>query len=225
MKWLDRLESGNVHEIERRKIDISLSEQQQKVGLRKFGDFSKMNHRLNSSASSTTHQRFLKHPEEWEYYHSLYRETRKEWSVVPYQEAVKWCKVRPHLVIGDFGCGEALLAKELENKVYSFDHVAINDNVISCDIAHVTLEDEILDAAIFSLSLMGINYMDYIMEAHRCLKLDGHLWIAETTSRFENLTNLQEQLVKKGFDIVKTQQKDNFTFLRAIKSDRYSMIN
>ena len=72
MKWLDRLESGNVHEIVRRKIDISLSEQQQKVGLRKFGDFSKMNHRLNSSVSSTTHQRFLKQPEEWEHYHSMY---------------------------------------------------------------------------------------------------------------------------------------------------------
>jgi hypothetical protein len=84
----------------------------------------------------------------------------------------------------------------------------------------VPLEDEILDAAIFSLSLMGINHLDYIMEAHRCLKLDGHLWIAETTSCFENLSNLPEQLVKQGFDIVKTQQKGNFTFLRGIKSDR-----
>jgi hypothetical protein len=220
MKWIDRLESGNVHEIARRKIDISLSEQEQKIGFRKFGDFSKMNHRLNSSTSSTTHQRFLKHPEEWEYYHSMYREARKEWSIVPYQEAIKWCKVRPHLVIGDFGCGEALLAKELENKVYSFDHVAIDDDVIACDIAHVPLEDEILDAAIFSLSLMGINYLDYIMEAHRCLKLDGHLWIAETMSRFESLNNLPEQLVKQGFDIVKIQVKGNFTFLRGIKSDR-----
>lgn len=220
MKWLDRLESENMHEIERRKIDISLSEQQQKVGLKKFGNFSKMNHRLNSSASPTTHQRFLKHPEEWEYYHLMYREARKEWPIVSYQEAIKWCKARPHLIIGDFGCGEALLAKELENKIYSFDHVAINDDVIAGDIAHVPLEDEILDAAIFSLSLMGINYLDYIMEANRCLKLDGHLWIAETTSRFENLSNLPEQLVKQGFDIVKTQQKGSFTFLRGIKSDR-----
>jgi len=220
MKWLDRLKSGNIHEVERNKINISLSDQQQKVGLKKFGDFSKMNQRLNSSASSTTHERFLKHPEEWEYYHSMYREARKEWSIVPYQEAIKWFKIRPHLVIGDFGCGEALLAEKLENKVYSFDHVAINDDVIVCDIAHVPLEDEILDAAIFSLSLMGINYLDYIVEAHRCLKLDGHLWIAETTARFENLSDLPERLVKQGFDIVKTQAKGNFTFLRAIKSDR-----
>ncbi|MBU6384151.1 MAG: hypothetical protein KGR16_07570, partial [Verrucomicrobia bacterium] len=24
----------------------------------------------------------------------------------------------------------------------------------------------------------GANFLDYLKEAHRCLKLDGHLWIA-----------------------------------------------
>lgn len=218
MKWLTRLENGGINEIERRKIDICLSDQQQKVALRKFGDFSKMNHRLNSSSSSVTHQRLLQNPEEWQYYHSLYRDARKDWPIVPYKEAVKWCKARPHLVVGDFGCGEALLAKEVENKVYSFDHVAINEDVIACDIAHVPLDDETLDAAIFSLSLMGVNYLDYIKEAHRCLKLDGHLWIAETTSRYQGLSLFEEELAKIGFYLIRKQEKGNFTFLRLLKS-------
>lgn len=222
MKWLARLENGSVHEIERRKIDMCLSDQQQKVAFRKFGDFSKMNHRLNSSSSPVTHQRLLQNPEEWQYYHSLYRDARKDWSIVPYKEAVKWCKARPHLIIGDFGCGEALLANEIENKIYSFDHIAINEDVIPCDITHVPIDDESLDAAIFSLSLMGTNYLDYIKEAHRCLKLDGHLWIAEATSRYQNLHGFEEELSKIGFDLVPKQEKGNFTFLRAIKSDRYS---
>lgn len=218
MKWLTRLENGGINEIERRKIDICLSDQQQKVALRKFGDFSKMNHRLNSSSSSVTHQRLLENPEEWQYYHSLYRDARKDWPIVPYKEAVKWCKARPHLVVGDFGCGEALLTKEVENKIYSFDHVAINEDVIACDIAHVPIDDESLDAAIFSLALMGTNYLDYIKEAHRCLKLDGHLWIAEATSRYQILSLLEEELTKIGFYLIRKQEKGNFTFLRLIKS-------
>lgn len=221
VKWLERLDGGIVHEVERLKIDLRLSDEQQKIGLRRFGDFSQMNQRINSSLSTSTNQRFLKNPEEWELYHSLYREKRKDWPVIPYQEAITWCKKRPHLIVGDFGCGEACLAKELENQVYSFDHVAINDNVIACDMAHVPLEDEFLDAAIFSLSLMGINYLDYIKEAHRCLKLDGDLWIAESTSRFKNLDSFQDKLIQMGFDIVKIYEKGDFTFLRAIKSDRW----
>ncbi len=82
------------------------------------------------------------------------------------------------------------------------------------------LDDESLDAAIFSLSLMGTNYIDYVKEAHRCLKLDGHLWIAETTSRFLNFVTFEEELTKIGFDVIRVQEKGNFTFLRAIKSDR-----
>ena len=49
---------------------------------------------------------------------------------------------------------------------------------------HVPLEDEILDVALFSLSLMGKNFSDYLKEAHRTLRLDGILIIFEPTSRF-----------------------------------------
>ena len=112
-----------------------------------------------------------------------------------------------------------MLAQSIENIVYSFDHIAINDRVIACDMSHVPLEDNVLDAAIFSLSLMGANYIDYIREAHRCLKLDGQLWVAETISRFENLSSLSEQISNVGFDILSVVQKGSFTFLRAIKND------
>ena len=85
-------------------------------------------------------------------YHSMYREARKEWSIVPYQEAIK---------------------------------------------------------------LHGLHQRRSSL-SQAC----GHLWIAETTSRFENLGNFQELLMRQGFDIVKTQFKGNFTFFSAIKSDR-----
>ena len=49
----------------------------------------------------------------------------------------------------------------------SFDHVAINDKVIACDIKSVSecVNDDGLDVVVFSLSLMGKNWSDYIIEA------------------------------------------------------------
>jgi Hypothetical methyltransferase/Phage-integrase repeat unit len=40
-------------------------------------------------------------------------------------------------------------------RVYSFDHVGINDKVIVCDMKKVPLADEALDVAVFSLSFNG----------------------------------------------------------------------
>ena len=79
----------------------------------------------------------------------------------------RWCKQHSGYVIGDFGCGEAKIAEQVGDRhtVHSFDHVAISDDVVACDMAHVPLEDETLDVAIFSLSLMGSNITDYLREA------------------------------------------------------------
>jgi hypothetical protein len=126
MRWLERLETGEVKEIRRRKVHIPLELEEIKNRVARYGDFSKMNARINTSRSQTTHARLEKDPKEWEAYHALYREARKSWQVVPYQEIATWCRHRPHFVVGDFGCGEAPLAQALpENVVHSFDHVAV----------------------------------------------------------------------------------------------------
>ena len=44
----------------------------------------------------------------------------------------------------------------------------------------VPLADEALDIAVFSLSLMGKNWSEYVTEAKRCLVTNGILIIAET---------------------------------------------
>lgn len=123
-------------------------------------------------------------------------------------------------VIGDFGCGEAILAQELSeiHTVHSFDHVAINEDVTVCDLAKIPLEDVTLDIAIFSLSLMGSNFSDYIHEAHRVLKLDGQLHIFEATSRFKDRDAFSKELRKIGFRAVETEDALNFTYITAIKS-------
>ena len=101
-------------------------------------------------------------------------------------------------------------------RVYSFDHVAINDKVIACDMRKVPLADEALDVAIFSLSLMGKNWHKYITEAKRCLVTNGILIIAETTKSLKGrLSNLRDEIQKQGFDMYLDEERDDFTFIEA----------
>src|SRR5262249_27314426 len=122
----------------------------------------------------------------------------------------------------DFGCGEGKLAEAVSDRhtVHSFDHVAVNENVTACDMAHVPLDDETLDVAIFSLSLMGANFSDYLREAHRTLRLDGQLHIIEATERFSDRNEFGKALERLGFSIVRIEDMWKFTHIRALKSDR-----
>ena len=174
------------------------------------------------SPSEATHEGFQANPGAWEQYHTLYREARKHWPVVPYETIIQWCRPQRGYTIGDFGCGEAKLAEALSDRhlVYSFDHVAANDDVIACDIAHVPLEDEVLDVAVFSLSLMGSNFADYLREAHRTLKLDGQLHITEATARFTDRRRVVEALADLGFDVVRVEGIWRFTHIRGLKTER-----
>lgn len=44
-----------------------------------------------------------------------------------------------HLILADFGCGDAKLARSVPNKVHSFDLVALNNHVTICDMSKVTV--------------------------------------------------------------------------------------
>jgi len=222
--WLERLESGKVELVERPKILVPLPDDDKSDVQRRrerYGDFSKMNRIWNQSQSHKTHKRLQENPEEWEQYHTLYRDSRKGWAVVPYEEIIRWCNRRSNYVIGDFGCGEAKLDEALSDRhtVYSFDHVAINQDVVDCDIAHVPLDDETLDVAVFSLSLMGRNFTDYLLEAYRTLKIDGSLHIIEATSRFKDRAGFTGGLKKLGFAVVETKDLWKFTHIHAIKTE------
>jgi hypothetical protein len=104
--------------------------------------------------------------------------------------------------------------------VHSFDHVAIIDNVVACDVTHVPLDDETLDVAIFSPSLMGANFTDYIREAHRTLKLDDQLHVIEATERFTDREQVVRALKDLGFKGIDAEDVWKFTHVQARKSDR-----
>jgi hypothetical protein len=180
-----------------------------------------MNSRFNTAYSKTTHERLNENPEEWYLYHTLYREARKTWSEIPFERIAKSLKKRPDWVIGDFGCGEAKLAEILPNKIYSFDHVAINEEVTACDITHIPLEDTTLDVAVFSLSLMGLNYAEYLKEACRTLKFGGMLKIAEPINRWQDKrAELLLNITNTGFLLIgEVIESNQFLYIDAIKTE------
>jgi len=225
MGWLDRLTTGRVEVIERARIVVPLSQDdgaEVERRVRKYGDFSAMNRTWNQSRSTTTHARLRENPEEWAQYHTLYRDARKDWSVVPFEEFIRWAKQRSDYVIGDFGCGEAKVAEALADRhtIHSFDYVAANDEVVACDMTKTPLEDGTLDVVLFSLSLMGANFAEYLREAWRVLKLDGQLHIFEATSRFGNREAFVTGLKKLGFAIVEVRDAWKFTHIHALRTDR-----
>ncbi|HVV81906.1 MAG TPA: helicase-related protein [Kofleriaceae bacterium] len=224
MDWLARIEAGNVNEVARPVIKIPLSGEPADVERRvaRYGDFSRMNNRWYASTSAKTHERLAAAHEEWAHYHTMYRQLRESWPVVPFKEEIRWLSERDGLVVGDFGCGEALIAGAVSSRhtVHSFDHVAIDSRVIACDIAHVPLEDETLDLAIFSLALMGANFTDYLREAHRCLRLDGMLHVWEPASYFDDLPGFCRQLARLGFGNIESSVEGSFARIYALKNSK-----
>jgi hypothetical protein len=222
VRWLERLDSKGALVRPFRPIRVPLvfeTEAEEQKARAHFGNWSSCNGRWNSQASDKLHKRLQARPEEWELYHTDLGQMRKEWAVDPLQEAIKICTSSKGLVIGDFGCGTAELADSLKDRhtVHSFDHVAINDSVIACDIANgVPLEKESLDLAIFSLSLMGTNWKEQLVEAWRCLKPTGqiHIWTALTNRTVDQFCH---EVERAGFKVITNQEHYKWLYVWGVR--------
>mmetsp|Transcript_3468 Transcript_3468/g.9589 ORF Transcript_3468/g.9589 Transcript_3468/m.9589 type:complete len:414 (+) Transcript_3468:213-1454(+) len=112
-------------------------------------------------------------------------------------------------------------------QVHSFDLVApaegvpTRDLVTPCDMSRVPLPANSVDVGVFCLSLMGTNLADFIREAHRVLKANGTIWIAEVQSRFFDDTEKQKtrpsQKGKGASQHQQTNDKQLQEFLLALK--------
>ena len=114
------------------------------------------------------------------------------------------------MTIADLGCGEAYLAKNLKQKIYSFDLIQINEYITKCDLKNIPLDDDTVDIAIFCLSLMGNNFIDFIVEAKRILKQNGILIVCEITSRIVKVENFVTIFKQLGFVLRKQRDIRNY---------------
>eukprot|EP01043_Picozoa_sp_COSAG02_P060511 COSAG02_NODE_7923_length_2784_cov_6.985847_3_plen_422_part_00 len=159
--------------------------------------FRYLNEMLYTSKGADSFLQFQEDPELFDVYHSGFREQVEAWPVNPVDIILKRLArlqqrhsrhgaagTSDRFAVADFGCGDAAIAQSTSlcsTIVHSFDLVARNDWVTSADMAHVPLPEGAANVAVFSLSLMGVNYIDYIIEAHRIVAPGGRLLIAEVS--------------------------------------------
>lgn len=216
--WKNRVNEGKITTIDRKDLVLPLRPEILQYLKPSLGDFSEMNKSWSVSRSSNTQSRLSKNPSEWYYYHSLYRERRKQWSEIPYIEISKKIKDREDWVVADLGCGENLLSKEITNKVYAFDYVGIDNSVIECDISNIPLENNKVDVCVFCLSLMGSNYIEYLNEGHRILKPYGNMFIVEPQKKWENNSDkLINQIESIGMKVVESYTSSRFLYIQCLK--------
>ena len=228
VNWLKRLENGEFSVVTKRRLDTRLAPVEVKKRLKKYGkDLRELNQKINVSKSDTIYKQMnAKNGEMWEEYHRRLRETRKTWRIDPLDKIAESIeKLAQWLPIGDFGCGEAMLADKFGNRVQSFDAVSHDSRVTSCNIAKVPVKDGDLGIIVFCQSLMGIAtaWPEYIKEASRCLPKGGILLIAESAKAIRendrNLGSINDVIKENGFELNPEGCYDEykFTFIEARK--------
>lgn len=207
-------------EVARKDIEYEGGEFETPEWQRKLSIISEFNRRGKVTNSHRFHTEITEHPEDWFEYHRARHESMQTWNEIPYEYIASKIKNK-NRVVADFGCGENLMKTFIpNNKVYSFDHIAIDDTVIACDMAHTPLEDESIDIAVFSLALWGSNFEDYFKEAYRLLNYDGLMYIAEPTKSYneEQRNELVGMLKKNGFTLVgDIESRGKFFYITVIK--------
>jgi hypothetical protein len=137
---------------------------------------------------------------------------------LPAEYIASQLRTRADLRVGDFGCGECLLRDALPgHDVVGLDYVAVDETVTACDMAKTPLEDSSLGASVFSLSLMGRNWPEYLAEAHRTLQDFGLLFVAEPDKRWDD-GKLERAVGEAGFSVMTTCQRGRFRYVTAGKT-------
>ncbi|RVW78598.1 Ribosomal RNA-processing protein 8 [Vitis vinifera] len=110
------------------------------------GHFRMINEKLYTCTGSEALSYFEEDPALFNVYHAGYQEQMSHWPQQPVNIIIKWLKDHsPSLIVADFGCGDARLARNVKNKVSPLI------------LSQTPLESSSIDVAVFCLSLMGLT--------------------------------------------------------------------
>ena len=185
-----------------------------------------LNEKLYTSTGKEALELFTEDPHLFSVYHDGFMEQVSKWPLNPLDVVIDYIQSLPKsLIIADFGCGNARLAQNVPNIVYSFDLVSVNSHVTACDMSNVPLKDSTVDMCVFCLSLMNTNIIDFVLEAKRVLKINGILKICEITSRFPSVDDFISRMEMCSFKLNRKPVSLNkiFTDFEFILKDKKSL--
>jgi ubiquinone/menaquinone biosynthesis C-methylase UbiE len=180
--------------------------------------------------SQNLRNEFNSNPELWHQYHAIAETNEQSFpeDEIPRNRIIQQLnqiKTKRSKCVVDMGCGKAHIAQHFANDsrfvFKNYDHISMNNSVVSCDIASTPEEDDSVEICILSLAMWGSNCEDYIKEAHRILESNGQLYIIEPTKRWstkdehQNIIpgkegiRMKELLEENGF-VIKDQTIEKF---------------
>jgi len=199
-------------------------------------EISILHQRYKTLSSNNLHNEFKNDEKLWINYHKIAEENEKTFpeNEIPRNKIIQELekiKTKRTKKIVDMGCGKAFISKHFENDIrfefINYDHISINDKIISCDISKLPLEDDSIEICILCLSMWGSNCKEYIKEAERVLESNGKLYIIEPTKRWSNTDEngliieegkkLREIIEENRFQIIKEEIK-KFVLFECIKN-------
>ncbi|ORX76201.1 hypothetical protein BCR32DRAFT_236744 [Anaeromyces robustus] len=218
-----------------KKNDDNLTPLQQKFKKKLAGaQFRWINEQLYTLDSNSAFKLINDKPELFSIYHEGFRSQVESWPSNPVDIFINQIKqIKGPVVIADMGCGDAKIAQTFENDkqktIHSFDLISENKYVTACDISKTPLKKNSVDIVIFCLSLMGVNFIQFLKEAHRILKPGAELKIAEVVSRFTDMKEFISTLSDMGFKLTKKNDKNKmfvlFEFKKLSKNDKNNKKN
>jgi hypothetical protein len=144
--------------------------------------------------STTTHEKLQSNPAEWHAYHyarDISFQGYTDQSQIPRNRVIAHLanKRKHRLRILDLGCGRNNIAQHYADvdknhkfAIQGYDHVAEEGSgALVGNIADLAAqeEDESADICIYSQSLMGSDWRNYLTEGHRMLRYNGEFIISE----------------------------------------------
>jgi superfamily II DNA or RNA helicase len=165
-------------------------------------EYQELTKKMSIQKSETTIKMFNDDPSLWNKYHDNRDFSFKGYdnqSEIPINKIISYLETKSNrkLKILDLGCGRNLIKQHFiqNNKfdITGYDYVSFNTS-IKCDVSNLPDEDETIDICIFSQSLMGSNWKEYINESIRVLRYNGEMIISESIERYDIIKKYIEEL-------------------------------
>ena len=186
--------------------------------------YQELTKKMSTQKSQTTQKMFSDDPDLWEEYHAARDLSFKGYDKqkeIPVNKIISYLetKIKYRLKILDLGCGRNLIKQHFKlNTIFNitgYDYVENNGSKV-CDISKLDVESDQIDICIYSQSLMGSNWKDYLIEGKRVLRYNGEMIISESVERFdvvkEYLANLEMKIINEEYNETK-----RWFYINAIK--------
>lgn len=198
----------------------------EQVNKRKISEYQELTKKMSIQKSETTKKMFKMTPSLWFQYHanrdfSFKGYDRQE--EIPVNKIITYLETKSNkkLKILDLGCGRNLIKEHFKNNkkldIIGYDYVSYN-NSIACDISNLPEEDETIDICVYSQSLMGSNWKEYLDEGFRVLRYNSEMIISESIERYDIIKSYIDE---NGYHIKSSNnEKTNRWFYLHVINDK-----